>query len=164
MGRMDDLRVELDAVPAFGVVGHSSKRRARVARKRRESAGQTLNVVAVTHPHLLRGLEPSKERVGAVGGDAGVAVLALGGTHHAATECVALELHAVADAQDGNATLQHPLGHLRCAIVVDAGRATRQDDASELIVGDCTGWSIMGNEFRVDANLTEPAHDELGCL
>ena len=57
----------------------------------------------------------------AIGGNRGGTVFALVSPHHFATEGVALELHAITDAEHGDGAGEQPFGKLGCAVVIDAG-------------------------------------------
>jgi len=124
-------------------------------------AGRDLgDAVAVGHPDGERGGQTLEERrVGSVVDD-GVAVLALVGGFDLAAELVGEELHAVADAEDGKSGLEDVGRQLGRVVVVDRGRAAREDEAGRVELADVVPGGVVGDELGVDAGLADAAGDE----
>ena len=107
-------RVELHAVEARAVVRHRRERRIRGRRDRRESRRHRLDAVAMAHPDVedarirrafvVNAVEQARRRRAP---DLGVAELAMRGRRDAAAELRRHRLHAVADAEDRHAELEH---------------------------------------------------------
>ena len=68
----------------------------------------------------------------------------------AAAELVGEQLHAVADAEDGEAGLEDPGRGLRGAFVVDAGGAAGEDEAARVEALDVLPGGVVGDELAVD--------------
>ena len=95
-----------------------------------EAGREFIGFVAVRHPDRQRPFEALEQR-GRRGQqfDLRVAVLALVGRANFAAQLVHHELQAVADAQYGQAEMQHAIVGRRRVGVVDRRRPARQDDA-----------------------------------
>ena len=70
------------------------------------------------------------------------------------------QLHAVADAEDGEAGLEDPGGGLRGAVVVDGGGAAGEDEAARVEALDLLPGGVVGDELAVDVALADAAGDE----
>src|SRR5438132_3851345 len=75
-------------------------------------------------------------------------------------ELVGEELHAVADAEHGEAGLEDVSGGLRSAFVVDGGWAAGEDEAARVEPLDLLPGSVVGDELAVDVALADAAGDE----
>ena len=103
----------------------------------------------------------------AVGAHFGVAKFTRGSRLYLATELGGHGLHAIANAQHGQAEFKHGIG---CTVIylVNAGMAARQDDALQVAVFGVLAHPIAGHIAGV--NLTKhmgfahTAGDELGDL
>ena len=101
-------------------------------RERREVAGDRVDLIAVAHPHFGVARHAGEQDVGVaafIDRAMGPAVLADLVALHAAAECLAHQLHSVADAEHGNAEVENRRIALRCAVGVHARRSAGEDDA-----------------------------------
>src|SRR5439155_17777457 len=130
---VDDLRVELDRVEVALFVGHRGDRAVRGCAEGRESLGRTENGVAVTHPHgdaaVRVGLDAPEEPARAAELDVCLAVFAALRRHDVAAQQIPHRLHAVADPEEWDAGVEERLRRQGRAILVDARRPAREDDA-----------------------------------
>ena len=92
------------------------------------------------------------------------AVLAAGAWGNFTAEPLAEELHAVADAEDGDAGVVDALVGLGRALGVDAGGAAGEDDAGGAQAFEDAGGDIVADDFRVDVELAHAARDDLRVL
>jgi hypothetical protein len=74
------------------------------------------------------------------------------------------QLHAVADAEDGNARAQGGGIDLGRAGLVDRGRAAGEDEALRVQALELGPGSCAGDELAVDARFADAAGDQLGGL
>src|SRR5207302_10339749 len=102
----------------------------------------------------------ARDDVGLGEADDGVAVFAVGRRAHFAAELVGEELHAVADAEDGEAGLEDVGGGLRGAFVVDGCGAAGEDEAARVQALDLLPGSVVRDELAVDVALADAAGDE----
>ena len=78
-----------------------------------------------------------------------------------AAELVREELHAVADAEHGQAASRRPRsGVVRRVVLVDAGGAAGEDEAARLQLLDLLPGRVVRDELAVDAALAHAAGDE----
>lgn len=91
-------------------------------------------------------------------------VFASGAVFDLSTEVMRHELHAVADAKDGDTEFKDRGIGLGRAFGVDAGRATAEDDAARMEFGDFGGGEVVANDLRVDLGFTDAPSDDLGVL
>jgi hypothetical protein len=112
----------------------------------------------------LRSDKPSNSLLAGDRGDFGVAELTMVAGQHAAAELLRHGLHAVADAEHGNAELEHHLRRARRLLVGDGLRAAREDDALRLPLADVVAGDVPGQDFAEHALLAHAARDELGVL
>ena len=160
---MGNLRVELDAVHA-GVVRHRGDGRVLRIGDGAEAGWQRADAVPVAHPDRGLAVESIEERAGVVLVDDGEAVLAFSGGDDAAAELVREQLHAVADAEDGDAALEYPwLGQGR-PVGVNGRGAAGEDDALQVEPGDGCAGRRGGDEFAVDVLLADAARYEPAVL
>src|ERR1700675_4715962 len=80
------------------------------------------------------------------------------------TEEVAHGLHAVADAENGNAGLEEALVGQRGAVVVDARWAARENDPPVAGGQQLLHGLRAGDDLGIDGQLTDAASDQLGVL
>ncbi len=167
VGRVGDLGVELDAVEGDGGVGGSDGGvwAGGCGGDGLESGGfEGLDLVAVGHPDGGV-LGDGVEEVGAVGDvEVCAAELAVVGAVDVCAEHAAGELHAVADAEDGDAEGEEVGVAGGCAGLVDAGGAAGEDDALGLHGGEFVEGGVGGEEDGKGAGLADAAGDELGGL
>ena len=81
-----------------------------------------------------------------------------------AAQDLAQQLHAVADAQHGNAQVEHFGVAPRGARFIHAGRPARQDDAARLMGPDAVRRDIVPDDLAEDVLLAHPPGDQLGVL
>src|SRR2546425_13071687 len=86
-----------------------------------------------------------------------VAELARGRRGDAAAELVGEELHAVADAEHGQARLEDVSGGERRALVVDGGGAAGEDEAARVEALDVLPGCVVREELAVDVALADSA-------
>jgi hypothetical protein len=79
--------------------------------------------------------------------------------HHFATEGVALELHAITDAEHGDGASEEPFGELGGAVVIDAGWPTREDDATDIVLKNDAGRGVVGDEFGINTDFAQAPYD-----
>lgn len=83
---------------------------------------------------------------------------------HLSAEMVGEELHAVADAENGDSEVEHRVLEAWRAGVIDAVRTTGQDEPAGVEGADTVGGRIPREEFGIDATLTDTTHDQAGVL
>ena len=139
-----------------------------------ESRRQFLHPVAVAHPDLHRRRELVEQRRASAGQSPPrrravlvqrrVAELLLQPPRHCTAQLVHQRLHPVADTQDGQLALKHPVGNPGGVVLVNAGRPPRQDDP--LRVDPLHLLPRVGGvgDFRVDLQLPHPAGDQVAVL
>ncbi len=118
----------------------------------------------MAHPHL-RGLrDAGEQRVIRRHGAGGPAVLPRVCLPHAPTEHLASQLHAIADAEHGDAEREQrriAAGRVR---LVDARRAPGQDDSLRCELPDAVRRDVVADDFAVDVLLADAASDQLRVL
>jgi len=161
-----DLGMELHAVEAPGGIGHGGYGRVRRSGGHGEARRGPGDQVAVAHPACERAgfANAFEEPIGRQRLERRTAVFLGRAAGDLAVEEVRDELVAVADAKDGHAGGQE-LGRARGgADLVDAGRASREDDGGGLAGEDPVGGRVEGQDLAVDAALAHFAGYELGVL
>src|SRR5579875_2265602 len=189
LGRVRDFGMELQANQA-ALIGHSGHRVAFAAGQNLKAIRQTVNAIAVTHPHRqAQGMRRLARMFGlrGRGGDSlkdtrdhrlaqdlrayfesGRAVFApVAGKLHVPAKLMRQQMHAIANTQDGQ-----PAGQ-NCGIagwrvlVVDAGGAARKDEAFDIQVSIplklCESRAGR-NQFAVDMALAHAAGDQPAVL
>ena len=167
---VSDFGMELHAVPALGLKGERGHRHALGAGGDGELRRRGADVVAVAHPHV-----ETRRRAGMVrqtfeqtvlrdDRDFGVAVFARVGGFGLAAQLLGHRLHAVADAQQRQAAVEHVLRRARRAVFSGRFGAARQDDALGRERGDLGRIMVPGPDFAVDAQLADAAGDQLCVL
>ena len=73
-------------------------------------------------------------------------------------------LHAVADAQDRHAELEHDLRRARRLLLGDRGVAAREDHAARIERAHELSVNVVGMQLAVHAGFAHPPRDELGDL
>ena len=165
--RVHHLGMEQQPVEPPRIVGDGGERRALADRHGTEARRQAGDAVAVAHPHLLApALVPDALEQHAVVRqiDERAAELAMVRALHLAAQLVAHGLHAVADAEDRHAGLEHRLRRARRGALGQAGRPARQDDAARPPGGDPVRVGVERPDLAIDAGLAQAAGDELGDL
>ena len=164
--------VELQGVEAAFFVAHAGDR----ARRRRahdlEARGQFGDLVAVAHPDLehavavfaLEIFDAFKKTGVVVGAHFGVAEFALGARLDLAAELLGHRLHAVADAEDGNARGEDGFARLVVRFFIGAHVRAREDDALRVERADEVGGDVVGVNFAVNVGFAHATGDELRHL
>ena len=93
-----------------------------------------------------------------------VAEFALRAAFDLAAELLGHRLHAVADAENGNARLKDGLARLVVAFLIGAHVRAREDDALRGELADEVRRNIVRMNFAVDVGFAHAAGDELGHL
>ena len=119
----------------------------------------------MAHPDL-RGLGQAVEQRTRRLGDRelGKAVLADVGLGDVPAQVQRHLLDAVAEAQDGDAQLEHGRVHVRRALGVHARRPAREDQRSRSAARDLLGGDVERHDLRVDPGLSDATRDELRVL
>ena len=94
----------------------------------------------------------------------GPAVLATHAATDGAAQLLCDQLHAVADAEDGDAELVDGGVERRGALDVHALRAAGQDDRRRLLGGHLGGGDAVRHDLGVDVELAHPPGDQLRVL
>ena len=164
-----DLGVELHAVPALVLVGHRRDRDAVGGGGDREARRHLGHVVAMAHPHVEAagaGVvgQPGEQCVRRDDVHLRMAELALVGGFGGTAELRGEGLHAIADAEDRQAAVEHLLR--RGGRTGQRGRlgAARQDDALGAERGDLGRVVVPGPDLAVHADLADAARDQLRVL
>ena len=164
VGRMDDLGVELDAVEAALDVLERRDRRLRRARELGEAGRGGVDGVAVRHPAALlirrAGQQPALRRHRQLRAaelpHLGALDLAAEGQHE--------RLHAVTDAEHGDAQLEQLGIEPRRAVGVDGRRPAGEDQALRAAAADLLHAHVVRQQLGEDPALAHPARDQLGVL
>ncbi len=133
-----------------------------------KSSEHAIDLVAVAHPDLGL-LGDTGEQVGRlvsrrIDRQFGAAVLARRSALHLPAHGLADQLHAVADAQHGNAQLEDFRIALRRALGVDARRAAGEDQPLRRKFANPLGCDVVPHDLAVDVLLADAAGDELHIL
>jgi hypothetical protein len=159
-----DLGVELDAVEAtlrilddgaLGVLGGGDGL---------EAAREARDLVAVRVPDAQRGLQALEELGALAEGKDAMAVFAMRAAGDVAAEHLAHELHAVADAEDGQAHLEHAGVRVRRSLGLHAVGAAGEDDPDDAVGAEGLRRDAERIDAGVDVALTDAARDDLGQL
>ena len=118
----------------------------------------------MAHPSDGLRLHAGKERAGHIEIDRNATVFALGGTFNRSAEGVCRQLHAVADAQNGNALLIDGGVDMRRVCIEYGSRTAGQDDAYRLFVKNFGKRRQKGNDFAENLGFTHAACNQLGIL
>ncbi len=159
-----DLGVELHGVQPSLRGDHRGDRRVRGRRQRSEPRRRGADGVAVAHPDgdaaagRVRG-DAVEEEVLALEGHLGSSVLPVGTRLDRAAEEEGHGLHAVADAEHGDAGLEQRRRWKGRSLVVHAGRAPGEDDG--LVAEETRERHRRREDLGVDARLANPAGDQL---
>ncbi len=167
VGRVGDFGVELQAVEQSGAMLHGGQWACVGAGERDELIGNHFHLIAVAHPDFRFAADAGEEIVRFFGGRdpaASAAKFAHGVTLHAAAERLAHELHAVANAEHGDAEVEECGITLRGAGGVNAGRSAGEDDAYRSELANARGREVVSHDFTVHVLLADAARDELGVL
>src|SRR5262249_38515473 len=123
-----------------------------------------LHLVAVTHPDDRLGRHIDEQAIGFVNMATGSAELAADPRPHLATQRLAGELHAVANAENRDAQVEDFGITVGCIGSVDAGGTAGKNKAARLHFGDARGGYIMADDLAEDILFADPARDQLAVL
>src|SRR4051812_36144603 len=129
-----------------------------------EVAVDRWHLVAVAHPHDGLFRHPGEQRVGLLDPALGAAKLTAAGWLDRAAERLAGQLHAVADAEDGDAKIKEGRVAVRSAGFVDAGRTAGEDETTGTQFSDACGRQVMAHQLAENILLADAPSDELGVL
>ena len=129
-----------------------------------EALGQRRDEIGVAHEHVRRHGAAGKERERGVQRDGEYAVLALVARRYRSSAEMADELHPVADAEHGNAELQHGFVAGGGIVAVYAVRSAGEDDALRRHRADLLHGHFARTDLGIDAMLTHAARDQLLVL
>ena len=161
------LGVELHGVELALFIGDGRERGALRHAHHLEAGRQPGDAIAVAHPHgVAVALGPEALEQRAVGGDVelGAAELAVVAAFDPAAHLRHHRLLAVADAEHGQAGLEHPVGRARGAELGDAGGPARQDHGLGLQPLEGVLGAVEGHDLGVDALLAHAPGDQLRHL
>ena len=165
VGRMAHLGMELQAEDRQAAMPDRGDRAGRRLGQRHKQPGRVLDLIAMTHPHdgFFRARSANSP---ALCSDLalGPAKLPAAARRHLAAEQMAHQLHAVTDAEDGNAELKDGRVDGRGVFFVDAGRAAGEDDAGGLQFAHALGRDVVPDDLAEDVLLAHPAGDQLTVL
>ena len=165
--RVVDLRVELHAVEAPGLVGDGHVGAGLGVGHQGEALGDLLHVVPVAHPAHAALRQALEELAAGVVEGLRLAVLPGGvvlGGGDPAPQGVGHELAAVADAQHRHAGLKQGRVHLGRVLQVHGVGAAGEDEADGLHGHQVGQGGGVGLDLAVYAALPDPAGDELIVL
>jgi hypothetical protein len=170
--RMRDFRMELDGVETAFFVSHRRHRAGLATTDDLESGRQFGDLVAVAHPDFQQAmavgigpvLDLAEESGMAPCADFGKAELALARTLHLAAELLCHGLHAVANAEHGDAKLENHLRRLPVQRLIDRVRTARENDSVRLEIAYEFFRNIERVQFAIDLLLADTAGNQLGDL
>ena len=160
-----DLGVPLHAVHAPLVAAERRDRRGRGRGEHVESLRRLRDLVAVAHPHVLRGRLTGQEHA-AVARERGIRrpVFAQTGVRDLAAERLGHHLEAVADAERRHAEVEDAAVEGRCARFVHRRGPAREDEPDRVLRRDLGGRRGVRHDLAVDAGLADATGDELRVL
>ncbi len=157
--------MELDAVKAAIGRFEGGDRGARTRSQSIEALRCLHDGVAVAHPALLLFGEAAEELAAVAGeGQRRAAELAGLGTFDLAAQLERHRLHAVTDAEHGDAELEQLGPHARRAFGVDRRGPAREDECPRSAVADALERDVCREQLGEDAALADPPRDELRVL
>ena len=162
--RVDDLRVELDAVQPSAGIGQAGERGGVGLGGGLEALGQPRDGIAVAHPHGLVVFDAAEQSVVPRDPDVCRAIFPAVGREDVAAELVGHELRAVADPENRDAPAPDRRVGLRRTVVIDGVRPARQDDAARPALLELGVGRVVREQLRVDVELADAPRDQLGEL
>jgi len=128
---------------------------------RAEARGDLGDHVSVRHPHIDLGRQPVEDAGALIDADGGVPVLATLGRPHRTTQLMGEQLHAVADAEDGQIEVVQSWVGMGRTRVVDGRGSSTEDESARGAAANLVGADGAGHELAVDPRLANAAGDEL---
>ena len=165
--RVHDLGMEHQAIEFAAIVGDGGEGRALAGRDDAKAGRRLGDAVAMAHPHLLaRALGPEALEEGALADhvDEGAAELAMVGRFDLAAQLRRHRHLPIADAEHGNAELEHLLRRARRTGLVHRRRSAREDDGLGREGAKPLGGHGEGMDLAIDTALAHAARDELRHL
>ena len=167
-----DFGMKLDAIVAARLVHHAGDGRVVGGRHELEPGRQAHHAVAVTHPHVQQAVSVlvgvvfdvfEQPRVPARA-DLRVAELPVARGFHVTAELRCHGLHAVTDAEQRHARLEHRVRRANFLRVLHGLRTAGEDDAPRRERGQLRGIDVEGTDLAVHPCLAHAAGDELRVL
>ena len=164
--RVRHFRMKQDAVERLGFVPDRRVRRVGAGRDDPEPWGQRLELVAVARPHGDRAVrvESLEQSPALADRDLGASILSLFRGAHFGAEPVCNELHPIADAEHGDAQLEHVGVGGGSARVEHRARSPGQNDPLGVELFDPLDAAGGRVDLAVDVGLAHAARDQLGEL
>ncbi len=161
---MRDLGMKLDSVACAAAMLERGDRRARRGCGDLESRRRFENPIAVTGPHALMLRRRREER--RFGGDVDLraSILPFRRRFHLAVEEVSGELHAVADAEDGDAELEDFSLAIRRGLGINGLGTTGEDDGARRELADLPWGEVERLNDGVDVVFADASRDQLRVL
>ncbi len=168
-----DFGVELDRVEAAVFIGHTGDGACRRGSHQLEAGRQRGNFIAVAHPDFEHAMAfcrseilDTVQQLGvAVGAHFSVTEFALVGAFGNAAQLAGHGLHAVANAQNGYASVKSSGRNLQSVFGVDRRVAARQNDPFQAFLGtDEFIADITGVNFTVSTSFAYATRNKLGDL
>lgn len=161
---MVHLGVELDGVYVFLCIFHGGHGAGIGGRHGTKALGQLLYVVDVAHPGGLFDFEPFEEFAGRIHHGLGLSEFPLVGFGDDAAEGFGDQLHAVADAEDGDAQFEDFAVDAGAGLVVYAVGAAGKDESDGFFLFDRIPHFAIADHFGVDVLFPYAPGDELIVL
>jgi hypothetical protein len=164
LGGVGHLGVELDTVQRQLRVPDRRDRACARLGDAAESLTDLHDPVAVGHPDGGVPSDAREQRVRGLEADPGAAVLVLVALVDPAAEGAGHELHAVADAQDGDAQPEDPGVDVRGVRLVARRRPAAEDHPAHAPLAELSGGDRVRHDLGVRVMLANAARDELRVL
>ena len=161
---MDHLGVELKSVDAAGGASHGGDRTGAGLGDGGKFRWHGADLVAMAHPDVILGRHAGKQGLFVQHGDPGAAVFPGGAGLDFTAQHAGGHLHAVTDAEDGDAQIINRGISQRGARLKHAGRATGQDDPGRLAARQFGCGGVIPDDFRIHLLFADPAGNQLGVL
>jgi hypothetical protein len=159
--RVCDFGVEQDGVEASILVHHRGHRRVGARRGDGEAGRRALHEIAVARPHAQLGTDRREDRRLFVDADDGVPVFALRRGRDFPAEGIGHQLHAVADAEHGDARLVHDRIAARRGGFRHAPRSAGEHDPDRMFRTDLGDRGVVGEDFGIDRQFPQSARNQL---
>ena len=162
--RVRHFRMKLQAVDRQSAMLDRGDRASAGLGQRHEIAGDGRHLIAVAHPDFGFVGDPVEQIGVRHDPHMGPAIFAGRSAFDLPAQRLADQLHAVADAQHGNAQLENRRIAMRSAGFVNARRAARKNQAARGQLLHAGGRDVVPHDFAIDALLAHPPGDQLGVL
>src|SRR5262245_23743117 len=162
--RVADFRMELQPINGSRAMANRGDRARVRGGQREEVLAHRVDLIAVAHPGNRFAGNAGEQAVGFLNADMRTSKLAAARRLHLAAERLAGELHAVADAEHGNAEVEDRRVELRRPRLVDAGRSTGENKAAWCQLADTRRRYVVTHDLAKDILLAHAPSDELAVL